>query len=109
MWLLASAIIHRHRINRCLSPVKVISMLSYHFLVISHLQQANHLKSIWMNHTRVQQKVEIDYQSRCSTWSGQLIGVSRIAAFVVFYKDFDVTHVPTSGSCMQDGVSLVNM
>jgi hypothetical protein len=49
------------------------------------------------------------YQSHCSTQSGLLIGVSRFAAFVVFYKDFDVTHVHTSGSCVQNGVSLVNM
>jgi hypothetical protein len=84
-------------------------MLSYHFLAISRLQQANHLKSIWMNHTRVQQKVETDYQSRCSTQSGQLIKVSRIATFVVFYKDFNVTHGHTDGSYLQNGVSLVNM
>jgi hypothetical protein len=109
MWLPASVIIHRHRINSCPSPVKVISMLSYHFLAISCLQQATHLKSIWKNHTRAQQKVEIHYQSCCSTQSGQLIGVSRIVAFVVFYKDFDVTRVHTSGDCLQNGASLVNM
>jgi hypothetical protein len=109
MWLPASSIIHRHRINRCPSLVKVISMLIYHFLAISRLQQANHLKSIWMNHTWVQQKVETYYQRRCSTWSGQLIRVSRIAAFVVFYKDFDITHVHTGGSFLQNRVSLVNM
>jgi hypothetical protein len=97
MWLPASAIIHRHRINRCPSSVKAISMLSYHFLAISRLQQANHLKSIWKNYTRAQQKVGTDYQRHCSTRSGQLIGVSRITAFVVFYKDFDVTRVYTSG------------
>jgi hypothetical protein len=62
-----------------------------------------------MNHTRVQQKVETDYQSRCITQSGQLIGVSMIVAFVVFYKDFDVTHVHIGGSRLQNGVSLVNM
>jgi hypothetical protein len=84
-------------------------MLSYRFLAISRLQQANHLKSIWKNHTRAQQKVETDYQSRCSTWSGQLIGVSRMVTFMVFYKDFDVTQVHTSGNCLQNGVSLVNM
>jgi hypothetical protein len=89
------------RLHYYTPPFKVIYMLSYHFLVISRLQQANHLKSIWMNHTRVQQKVETDYQSHCSTRSGQLIGVSRIAAFVVFYKDFDVTHVHTGGSCLK--------
>jgi hypothetical protein len=60
-WLAASTIVHRHRINKCPSPVKAISMLSYHFLTISRLQQANHLKSIWKNHTQAQQKVEIDY------------------------------------------------
>jgi hypothetical protein len=109
MWLPASAIIHHHRINRCPSLVKAISMLSYHFLAINRMQQANHLKSIWMNHTRVQQKLEIDYQSCCSTPSGQLIRVSRIAAFVVFDKDFDVTHVHTSGSCLQKRVSPANM
>jgi hypothetical protein len=102
MWLSASAIIHRHRINRCPSPVKVIFMLSYHFLAISHLQQANHSKTIWTNHTRVQQKMETYYQSRCSTRSGQLIGVSRIAAFVVFYKGFNVTHVHTGGACKME-------
>jgi hypothetical protein len=75
-------------------------MLSYHFLAISHLQQANHLKSIWKNRTQAQQKVETDYQIRCSTWSGQLIGVSRITAFVVFYKDIDVTQVHTGGNNM---------
>jgi hypothetical protein len=109
MWLPASAIIHHHRINRCPSLVKAISMLSYHFLAINRMQQANHLKSIWMNHTRVQQKLEIDYQSCCSTPSGQLIRVSRIAAFVVFDKDFNVTHVHTSGSCLQKRVILANM
>jgi hypothetical protein len=109
MCLPTSAIIHCHRINRCPSPVKAISMLSYHFLAIHRLQQANHLKSIWMNHTRVQQKVETDYQSRCSIQSGQLIRVSRIIAFVVFYKDFDVTHVHTGGSYLQNRVILVNM
>jgi hypothetical protein len=109
MWLPSSAIIHCHRINRCPLQVKVISMLSYHLMAISRPQQANHLKSIWTNHTWVQQKVETNYQSRYSTRSGQLIGVSRIAAFVVFYKDFDVTHVHTGGSRLQNGVSLVNM
>jgi hypothetical protein len=109
MWILTTAIIHYHRINRCPSLVKAISMLSYHLLAISRLQQANHLKSIWKNHTRAQQKVEIDYQSRCSTQSGQLIRVSRIAVFVIFYKDFDVTRVHTGGNCLQNGVSLVNM
>jgi hypothetical protein len=109
MWLPVTAIIHRHRINRCPSPVKAISMLSYHFSAIINLQQANHLKSIWKNHTRVQQEVKTNYHSRCSTQSGQLIGVSRIAAFVVFYKNFDVTRVHTGGSCLQNGVSLVNM
>jgi hypothetical protein len=84
-------------------------MLSCHFLAIIHLQQANHLKSIWKNRTRAQQKVEIDYQSRCRTRSGQLIGVSRIAAFVVFYKDIDVTQVHIGGNCLQNGLSLVNM
>jgi hypothetical protein len=79
------------------SPVKAISMLSYHFLAISHLQQANHLKLIWKNHTQVQ-KVETDCQSRCSTRSGQLIRVSRIVIFVVLYKDFDVTQVHTGRS-----------
>jgi hypothetical protein len=89
--------------------VKAISMLSYHFLAISYLQQASHLKSIWKNHTRVQQKVETDYHSHYSTQSGQLIRVSWIAAFVVFYKDFDVTRVHTGGSYLQNGVSHVNM
>jgi hypothetical protein len=57
----------------------------------------------------VQQKVKTDYESRCSTRSGKLIEVSRIAAFVVFYKDFDVTHVHTGGNSLQKGVSLLNM
>jgi hypothetical protein len=109
MCLPASAIIHRHRINRCLSPIKALSMLSYHFLAISHLHQVSHLKSIWKNHTQAQQKVETDYQSRCSTKSGQLIGVSGIVTFVVFYKDLDVTRVHTGGTYLQNGVSLVNM
>jgi hypothetical protein len=109
MWLLASAITQRHHINRVPLPVKAISMVSYHFLAINHMQQANHLKSIWMNHTQVQQKVETDYQSCCGTRSGQLIGVSMITTFVVFYKDFDVTHVHSRGSCLQNEVSLVNM
>jgi hypothetical protein len=109
MWIPASAIIHRHRINRCPSQVKAISILSYHFLAISHVRQANHLKSIWMDHIRAQQKVKTDYQSHYSTQSGQPIRVSRIAAFVVFYKDFNVTRVHTGGHCLQNGVSLVNM
>jgi hypothetical protein len=46
---------------------------------------------------------------RCSTQSGQLIGVSRIEAFVVFYKDIDVTRLHTGGKCLQNGVSLVDM
>jgi hypothetical protein len=68
-------------------------MSSYHFLTISPLQQANHLKSICKNRTLAQQKVETDYQICCSTWSGQPIGLSRIRAFVVFYKDIDVTRL----------------
>jgi hypothetical protein len=78
MWLLTSAIIHHHRINRCPSLVKDISMFIYHFMFISHLQQANYLKSIWRNLTLAQQKVESDYQSRYSTQSGQLIGVVEL-------------------------------
>jgi hypothetical protein len=109
MWLSTSVIINRHHINRYPSLVKAISMLSYNFLAISHLQQANHLKSIWKNHTRAQQKVEIDYQSHCSTRSGQLIEVSRMVTFVVFYKGFVVTRVHTGGNCQQNGVSLVSM
>jgi hypothetical protein len=109
MWLPASTIIHRHRINRCHSPVQALSMVSYHFLTISHLQQANRLKSIWKNRTLAQQKVETDYQSHCSIRSGQLIGVSRIKAFVVFYKDHDVSWLHTGGNYLQNEVSLVNM
>jgi hypothetical protein len=84
-------------------------MSRYHFLKISCLQQANHLKSIWKNRTLAQQKMETDYQSRCSIQSGQLIGVSRIMAFVAFYKGIDVTWVDTGGNCLQNRVSLVNM
>jgi hypothetical protein len=53
--------------------------------------------------------VEIDYRGHCSTRSGQLIRVSRIRAFVVFYKDIDVTLLHSSGNYMQILVSLVNM
>jgi hypothetical protein len=109
MWLPAFAIIHRHRINRCRSPFNAPSMSNYHFLTISCLQQANHLKSIWKNRTLVQQKVETDYQIRCSTQSGQLVRVRRITSFVVFYKDIDVTRVHSGGNYLQNEVSLVNM
>jgi hypothetical protein len=100
MWLPASTIIHCNRINRCRSLVKALSMMIYHFLTISHLQQANHLKSIWKNRALAQQKVEIDYQSSCSIQSGQLIEVSRIWAFVVFYKELDVSWLHTGGNCL---------
>jgi hypothetical protein len=89
MWLLASAIIHCHRINRCRTPIKALSMSSYHL--------------------PEQQKVEIDYQSYCGTQSGQLIRVSRIGAFVVFYKDLDVSQLHTGGNYLQNRVSPVNM